>query len=370
VTLAYGHYRLGETPPKSAREPVRVALIQGSLDTVFDVSRVDETFEHYGRLTSEARAANPRLDLVIWPESMFAVAEVVAEQPANAAAGDDEAAIKLEKQLAAYGGQFRAILAGEAARANTVGPAGERQPTPTLLLLGTNRHVIGPDGEVRRSYNAALLADSEGQVIARYYKMHPVMFGEYIPFADSFPWLYRITPMTGGLSVGDGPRVFEVGGLALSPSICFESVVPHLIRSQVAELERRGTPADVLVNVTNDGWFWGTAILDLHFRSAIFRAIENRKPVVIAANTGISAWIDGNGRVLAQGPRRAPQVLFADVVPDGRASPYHWIGDWPATICGLVCLVLAAIGWCKVTRSRASKREESASPCEKATGNP
>jgi len=345
AVLAYGHYRLGETPPKAAREPVRVALIQGSLDTVFDVSRVDETFQHYGRLTSEARAANPRLDLVIWPESMFAIAEVVAEEPVNAAAGDDPAAKTLEKQLAAYEGQFRAVLAGETARANIVGIAGERQPTPTLLMFGTNRHVIGPDGAVRHSYNAALLADPEGQVIGRYYKMHPVMFGEYIPFADSFPWLYQITPMTGGLSIGDGPKAFQVGGLAMSPSICFESVVPQLIRQQVVELKHRGTPADVLVNVTNDGWFWGTAILDLHFRCAIFRAIENRNPVVIAANTGFSGWIDGNGRVLAQGPRRAPQVLIAEVVPDGRASPYHWLGDWPATLCGLTCLGLAAIGW-------------------------
>jgi apolipoprotein N-acyltransferase len=130
--------------------------------------------------------------------------------------------------------------------------------------------------------------------------------------------------------------------------------VPHLIRRQVVELGRRGTPADVLVNVTNDGWFWGTAILDLHFRCAIFRAIENRKPVIIAANTGFSGWIDGNGRVLAQGPRRAARVLVADVVPDGRASPYRLIGDWPAIFCALACLVLAVIGWRKSPANQAS----------------
>jgi apolipoprotein N-acyltransferase len=353
MTLAYGTFRLSESPPKANREPLRVALIQGSLDTQFDQNRIDETFAHYDRLTSEARAANSRLDLVIWPESMFAAPEQFVEQPLTEAPGDRLPPDRLVKEVAAYGTRFDAILAAEAARANIVATDGTRQATPTYLLLGTNTYVYGPHEE-RRSYNAALLADHEGHVTGRYYKTHPVMFGEYIPFAQWLPWLYKITPMNGGLSIGDGPKTFEVDGLALSPSICFESVVPHLIRRQVIELDRRGTPADVLVNVTNDGWFWGTAILDLHFRCAIFRAIENRKPVIIAANTGFSGWIDGNGRVLAQGPRRAPQVLIAEVVPDGRASPYHLIGDWPAILCALVCLVLAAIGWRKAPANESS----------------
>jgi apolipoprotein N-acyltransferase len=346
ATLAYGHYRLSETPPQAGRQPLRVALIQGSLDTQFDQSRIDETFAHYGQLTSQAREANPRLDLIIWPESMFAVPELALHEPLAAAAGDDLPPEQLARQLVSVDGRFQAILAAEAARANIVGVSGERQSTPTYLLVGTNRYEFGP-GDQRRSYNTALLADPTGEVVGRYYKTHPVMFGEYIPFAERLPWLYRITPMRSGLSIGDGPKVLSVSGVALSPSICFESVVPHLIRSQVVELKQKGTPADVLVNVTNDGWFWGTAILDLHFRCAIFRAIENRKPMIIAANTGFSAWIDGNGRVLAQGPRRAPKVLVANVVPDGRATPYHLLGDWPATFCGLACLVLAAIGWRK-----------------------
>ena len=74
------------------------------------------------------------------------------------------------------------------------------------------------------------------------------------------------------------------------------------------------------------------------------RTIENRKPILIAANTGISAWIDGNGTILAQAPRRQPQVIVAAVRPDGRRALYHLIGDVPATLCGLACLLLAAIG--------------------------
>jgi len=133
--------------------------------------------------------------------------------------------------------------------------------------------------------------------------------------------------------------------------------VPHLVRRQVLELARRGEPADVLVNVTNDGWFWGSSILDLHSRCAVFRAIENRKPLVVAANTGISTWIDGNGVTRARGPRRAPAILIADVQPDGRTSPYAIVGDLPAWACAAACVMLALVGFSR--RSAGSARCES-----------
>ena len=117
--------------------------------------------------------------------------------------------------------------------------------------------------------------------------------------------------------------------------------MPHLIRWQVAELDRRGEAPDVLVNLTNDGWFWGSSILDMQLNCAVFRAVEMRRPFLVAANTGFSAWIDGNGTVLAKGPRRATGTLLAEVVPDGRTSWYEKWGDVPLSICVLFCLVMA-----------------------------
>ena len=93
----------------------------------------------------------------------------------------------------------------------------------------------------------------------------------------------------------------------------------------------------MLINVTNDGWFWGTGMLDLHFRCGVFRAVENRKPLLVVANTGISTWVDGNGVIPPRGSRREPQVLIADVQADGRMSPYQTFGDWLAWICCGVC---------------------------------
>ncbi len=343
ATLGYGAWRLNQPTALPAAPTIRVALIQGSRDTQFtdDPDYFRETLEHYQRLTSQARRENPRLDLVVWPESMFVVPEVRINEPLQPPEGVP--ADVFSRRMAAMNDEFAAVMAQEAARVNTQ-PDGSRQATPTLLLVGTNTHVIGP-ADQRESYNSALLSDPAGQIVGRYYKQHAVMFGEYIPFGDTFPIIYNLTPMTGGLSVGDGPKPLAVGGLRLSPSICFESVVPHLIRGHVKGLSRQGQPADVLVNVTNDGWFWGSAILDLHFRCAVFRAVENRKPTLIAANTGISAWIDGNGIVRARGPKRASAIIVAEVQPDGRTSPYHTLGDAPAWLCGIACLVLAAIGW-------------------------
>jgi apolipoprotein N-acyltransferase len=121
-------------------------------------------------------------------------------------------------------------------------------------------------------------------------------------------------------------------------------VLSHVIRRQVGELAAAGTPPDVLVNLTNDGWFYGSSELDMHLVCGVFRAIECRKPLLIAANTGFSAWIDGNGRVLAQGPRRAPDTLLADVQVDLRHSLYLVYGDLPAGICLAGCVAVAIVG--------------------------
>jgi apolipoprotein N-acyltransferase len=341
ATLTYGHWRLSQVPPGSAGPIARVALIQGSLDTVFEVSpeRVRETFEHYRKLTDSAVQQHPNLDLVAWPESMFALAETVVEEPLAPPPESKLSADDLRKRLTAVQEDFCALIASESARAN----ANTDSSHPgTLLLIGTTTYSYGQAGV--KVFNSALLADRNGEIAGRYYKTRPVMFGEYIPFGEALPWLYKITPMAGGLSIGDGPKIFEVAGLKLSPSVCFESTIPHLLRGQLGELRRQGTPADVLVNLTNDGWFWGTGMLDLHFRCGVFRAVENRKPLLVVANTGISTFVDGSGIIRQRGPKRRPEVLIAEVRADNRSSPYQKLGDWPAWLCAAACLGLAVIG--------------------------
>ena len=233
-----------------------------------------------------------------------------------------------------------------------------QSPLPPPLLLGLDAVYLsnGPDQQVsEQHYNSAAFIDSQGEVLSRYDKMHPVMFGEYIPFAEYLPFLYRITPLTGGLTSGTHGVAEKLGPYRFAPNICYETVIPHLIRRQIVELRQQGNEPDVMVNITNDGWFRGSSELDMHLACGVFRAIEMRKPLVIAANTGFSAAIDSNGSILQQGPRRKSDVLIAKVDVDTRHSWYLNHGDLIPGFCLAVCIGLAGVG----LFDRVSKRKTS-----------
>jgi apolipoprotein N-acyltransferase len=189
--------------------------------------------------------------------------------------------------------------------------------------------------------------------------MHPVVFGEYVPLGDYIPALYALTPLSGGLTAGEGPEVFHVGKARVAPNICYETVMPHLIRDQVAALGAAGKEPDVLVTQTNDGWYRGTSALDMHMVCSVFRAVECRKPMFLAANTGISAVIDGNGVIrgrlapgeesflIVNGESRGPgdgKHLVPNVRLDGRVSPYVRFGDTLGIASAGACLLLLAVG--------------------------
>ena len=96
----------------------------------------------------------------------------------------------------------------------------------------------------------------------------------------------------------------------------------------------------MLINLTNDGWFWGSSILDLQLTCAIFRAIELRRPTLVAANTGLTAVIDRNGSVVDTLPRRVEGAVVAEVPIQKRVSWYERLGDAFAEVCLLCCFGL------------------------------
>ena len=151
-----------------------------------------------------------------------------------------------------------------------------------------------------------------------------------------------------GESTPPQPRVCRI-----APNICYETVLSRVVRRQVNALTAEGREPDILINLTNDGWFWGSSELDLHLACGVFRAVECRKPLLIAANTGFSAWIDGDGRIEAQGPRRAEEVIVAQPRLDRRRSWYLDHGDWFAGACLAVTIAVAAAGCAgRVCRAR------------------
>jgi apolipoprotein N-acyltransferase len=331
VALFYGRVRLAG---EHTRRGLRVAVIQGSIDSEIksDPNRADFIHRHYAELSDTAVRQHRGIDLLIWPETMFRdpirtytedVCPVPDDDPDNDWTKDD-----LQQAIATNHLRLEEL----ATHLNVP------------LLLGVDSLHYGHG--TMDHYNSVVLVDRSGQVTDRYDKTHPVMFGEYVPFAKRWPWLLKLTPLGSNVEAGEGARAFDVGGVRVAPNICFESLLPHVIRGQVAQLRDRGEEPDVLANLTNDGWYWGSSELDLHLICGVFRAVECRKPMVIAANTGISAVIDATGRIQRQGPRRDTDILVEDVRRDDRQSLYVRIGDWPAGMClALTAMLPLAGGW-------------------------
>lgn len=333
VSLVYGHVRLDAIlTTEVKRNSLRIALVQGAIDVTFDRDQRQETIDHYLKISCSSLDEYPDVDVIMWPESMcsFLVPFVTYDQELT---NDREWKFWVKENTRVFHRRMQELI--DCHHAVLTMQKSDR-PLPVFIVCSESVHV---SRRVDR-YNTALLIDGSAQIVNRYDKMHPVMFGEYVPLGNQFPQLYRFTPMGGGLTAGKKPAIFEIQGVRLSPSICFESTVPHLIRRQVRQLERRGTPPHALVNLTNDGWFWGSSELDLHLTCGIFRAIENRLPMLIAANTGFSAWIDAGGQVIQRGPRRAKGLVVANVQPRLLTSFYRKVGDLFAGMCLLGCLVV------------------------------
>jgi apolipoprotein N-acyltransferase len=191
--------------------------------------------------------------------------------------------------------------------------------------------------------------------------MHLLPFGEYIPLVGWLPLMSRFSPITGSALPGEAPAAMTVDGVRFAPNICYETVLPHLIRRQIVALAERGEAPDVLVNLTNDAWYWGSSELDMHLASGVFRAIEMRTPLVVAANRGLSAYVDYLGRVVKVSRRNIEAYVLADVrLPprgDGLRSPFAAYGDWFALVCLLCCVVPLVVGRQGRRAAKRSRRE-------------
>ena len=148
-------------------------------------------------------------------------------------------------------------------------------------------------GEAERYYNSAVLLTPDGPQLPSYRKRRLVMFGEYIPFEKALPFMKYLSPIGGSFSAGTEAAQFALPGgkQTLAPLICFEDSFPHGGREHVSA----GT--DLLVNLTNDGWFGAGPEQWQHAANAVFRAVENGVPLVRCANNGLTCWIDPLGQV-------------------------------------------------------------------------
>jgi apolipoprotein N-acyltransferase len=254
--LVFGVRATQVSPPA---RPLRVAAVQANVPQTqkFDPQFTRRIFDQFRRLSEIALGANPSPDLLVWPESSM---------PGPVLA--DEESHKFVMDLATA--------------------------SETDLLLGTI------DVDRRDVYNAALLVADGGDRIQVYRKVHLVPFGEYVPGRYTVPLLAQIVgdQVPGDFKGGTEHTVFTLtdSEVHVAPLICFEDTIGELARQFVLPSET--TPgANLLVDVTNDGWFKQSAGSHQHLANAIFRCTETRRPMIRAANTGVTCFINQFGRV-------------------------------------------------------------------------
>jgi apolipoprotein N-acyltransferase len=201
------------------------------------------------------------------------------------------------------------------------------------------------------AFNSAILLDGDGRVAGRYDKVRLLAFGEYIPGIESFPWLRQFLPAgTGRFTAGTGPGVMTLQGPGgqvwkLGPVICYEDILQGFLRG-VGRLH-----PNLLVNLTSDSWFGADTEPWEHLALAVFASVELRVSMVRAVNSGVSALIDPNGRLLqrtyANDPYRNPRAADGVVVtvPEmaGGNTVYVAVGNLFAYLCIAATLILAGI---------------------------
>lgn len=343
LVLGYGYFRRNQN---AFEVGPRVGLIQGNFTASLKPDREDwgEIYQMHHALTGQTIPYQP--DLIFWPEAMFRFPLMEYDKSLdNETLNGLHPMIRAEDWKQTRSQQTLAELA---------------QKSDAALVIGTNIYEARKDDYYL--FNSATFVTPENGVEDRYDKIHRVPFGEYIPLQEEFPFIQSLTPFRGdfGIDAGESVPVFDYKDWQIIPLICFEDTVPHLVRSMVASAEKNGSkPIDLLVNLTNDGWFHGSSELDQHLITSSFRAIETRTPLVRAANTGISAIIDGDGvirspehfidfdatlnktepRTSMRDPktgkfhRQLNCALVGDVPLDNRSSLYVSLGDWFAAIC-------------------------------------
>ena len=226
-------------------------------------------------------------------------------------------------------------------------PAMIRRGFSVPTLIGANMYDTARDDV----FNSAILLGTDGRVLGRYDKVRLLVFGEYVPGTDAFPWLRKFLPAAAGrFTAGEGPGVISMQGpdgqtWRLGPVICYEDILQEYLRD-VGKLH-----PDLLVNLTIDSWYGAATEPWEHLALAVFASIELRVSLVRAVNSGVSALIDPNGRVLeksyADDPYRHPRpadgfMVSAPRMPGGH-TVYVAVGNLFAHLC--MAATLLALGF-------------------------
>lgn len=322
--MAFGHGRLQQ--PLPIQGALTVGVIQASIpqDQKWEPSLLASNIERHIALSRSAIGRGARF--VVWPES----------------------AVGYELDLYP---EVRRQLVDLTSREGV------------FLLTGNDDRERDAAGLVR-SYVGAKVLSPEGTIDLRYRKMRLVPFGEYLPVPSALSRALRLESLVDSVSdftPGTVPVTARILGVQVGAFICYEAIFPSLVR----RFSKNG--AEVLFNVTNDGWYGTSAAPYQHYAMARFRAVENHRYLVRAANTGISAIIDPFGRETARSELMEATALVGEVRAISELTFYAKHGDvfaWSVVVVAALATLAAAF----VTRAASNKLPPTETPVpEEAT---
>ena len=319
VAIGWGAWTLRSMP--AGGETLRAALIQGNVpqDEKWEAGEALSILDRHERMTAEAAAGGA--SLVLWPESSSPYSLSTPSETAPGGWRPNRAYRERLENLA-------------------------RQNRVTLLLGAVDYRTTAAGA---RPINAAALIRPDGTWGRTYAKIHLVPFGEYVPLSRLLSFVNRIAQgAIGDFLPGRAPVVEEVPGARVGTLICYEMIFPELVRRFVDD------GATVLVNLTNDAWFGTSAGPHQHFQMARLRAIENRRYLLRAANTGISALVDPGGRVLGRTRLEETAVLQVSLTERRDRSFYTRHGE----VLVILCAILAAAALAADFRLRPRRTKE------------
>jgi apolipoprotein N-acyltransferase len=372
LVMAYGIYRLTQDTTHPGPTVLVVQCNYPQSNTGDKGAPIDQIVDFHLHETESALLACERegrkVDLVVWSETMM--------PPLNDATRVFWRGLEFgqfiettSQQISDLADRFRvSFLVGSTYASDwqwVAGQDGQSRPVPTDRR--NSAYEFGPTG---------LMAAE------RYDKIQLLPFGEFVPFREEIPWLYRIlvslgppdmkeyeltaglpTALTvfkldrvsGGTANATGPAgepVAATQAWRFVVPICFEDIVSPLVDDLM--WDHNGKRADFIVNVTNDGWFHGSE-RPQHLQAACFRSIEHRVPTARSVNTGISAFIDSDGRIT---DRVAPETegwSVRQLQIDDRTTLYSRVGDAFAELCAGVAGLIILYGGCLVVAGRKKK---------------
>ncbi|MFH1798926.1 MAG: apolipoprotein N-acyltransferase [Candidatus Omnitrophota bacterium] len=313
ISTVYGRDKLDAD---CERGSLRASVIQANIPQNYkwDVSFAEEIIKEYCELTQKAVEDGP--NLIVWPETSYP------------------------------------YLLGESNFAEEINTLAEEKGIP--ILFGA---VYEKDNKF---YNSAFLTKGGEKSDYIYHKTHLVPFGEYVPFKKCLSFLkkyidkpigdfergreFTLFPLKNTTIVsGEGIRTRQTDFYKFGVLICFEDIFPYVTRNFAA----RG--ADFVINITNDAWFGKSAASRQHLQASVFRAVENRLPVIRSANTGISCFIDSSGRITSKVETDGSEIFvagyktdFIHIYPGGKTY-YTLYGDIFVYFCIFMILLVGLV---------------------------